>query len=84
MATIPTMADPCGRAAALRALRDEVITGGGVVEIESESGNGLKRRVRYSTADLAGLDREIAAADAACGGARPRRRTFYPQTSKGL
>lgn len=83
---IPTLAnDPCARAAALRGLRDRIITGGGVTEMELESGNGVRRQVRYGTADLPRLDREISAADAACGGARgARRRTFYPSTSKGV
>ena len=87
MATpIPTLTDdPCGRATALRGLRDEIITGGGVIEFDVEHGNGVSRRVRYGSADLPRLDQEIAAADAACGsGQGARCRTFYPQTSKGL
>lgn len=75
--TIPTLtADPCGRAEALRAARDAVITGGHAEEVEQGSGNGARRRVRFSTADLARLDREIAEADAACyrlNGRRGRR-----------
>lgn len=75
--TIPTLqADPCGRAAKLREIKDKVITGGSVVEAEQEAGHGGRRRVRFAAADLASLDREISAADAACAlksGGRPGR-----------
>lgn len=86
--SIPTLSDdPCGRAAKLRALRDQLITGGGVIEFESDHGNGVRRQVRYAQADLPRLDQEIAAAEVACGdarGARRRKSTFYPSTSKGV
>lgn len=52
---------PCDRAAQLRAIRDDLITGKAV----SEVGFG-DDRVRYTRADLGRLDQEIAAADAAC------------------
>jgi hypothetical protein len=64
---IPTLADdPCGRAVALKAKRDEIAFGDGVAEIDMEHGNGVPR-----------LDKEIAAADQACdrkNGKRPARR----------
>lgn len=83
---IPTLTDdPCGRAATLRGLRDEIVTGGQVIEVEQDHGNGVRRQVRFGAADLPRLDQEIAAAETACGGARgARRRTFYPSTSKGI
>ena len=52
---------PCERAAQLRAIRDDLITGKAV----SEVGFG-DDRVRYTRADMARLDQEIASADAAC------------------
>lgn len=66
--------EPCERAAQLRSIRDDLITGKAV----SEVGFG-DDRVRYTRADLARLDQEIAAADAACRDAHglapaPRRR----------
>ena len=78
MATIPTLeADPCGRLAALRAIRDKVVTGGQVLEVELEQGNGTRRRVKYSAADTDALNRMIIEANDACslqgGGGRPSR-----------
>lgn len=78
MAVIPTIeADPCARLAALREARDQVMTGGAVVEAEFEQGNGTRRRVKYSAANLDLLSREIIAASDACaalsGGRRPGR-----------
>lgn len=84
---IPSLTDdPCGRAQALRGLRDRIITGTSAIEVEFRAGpNGVHRRVRLASADLAHIDLEIKTADAACGGAEtPRRRTFYPATSKGV
>lgn len=74
---IPTLAtDPCGRAEKLRELRDSLVTGGRREEVEFIAGNGTRRKVRYSRADFARLDREIAEADEACArlnGKRGRR-----------
>jgi len=75
--TIPTLElDPCGRATKLREIRDNVISGGAVVEAEQEAGHGGRRRVKFSPANLGSLDREIASADAACSaktGGRAKR-----------
>ena len=75
--TIPTLeGDPCGRAMKLREIRDNLISGGAVVEAEQEAGHGGRRRVKFSPASVGSLDREIAAADAACSaltGGRARR-----------
>lgn len=74
--------DPCVRARELRAVRDRLITGEGVVESEFSGGNGSSRRVRYTKADMTMLNSEIAAADAACArsrGQRPRRFAVRPR-----
>ena len=75
--TIPTLElDPCGRATKLREIRDNIISGGAVVEAEQEAGHGGRRRVKFSPANVGSLDREIAAADAACSaltGGRAKR-----------
>lgn len=73
---------PCERAAALRARRDKIITGDNVSEYDAEHGNGVRRRVRYTAADLARLDQEIATAEAACRrkkGLRPKRFAVTPK-----
>lgn len=67
MAEIPTIeADPCGRAAALRAQRDQMLIGGKATEIDNEQGNGVRRRVKFAQADAGRLDAAIAEADKAC------------------
>lgn len=67
MAKIPSLEeDPCARVTALREVRDTLITGDGVAEFETESGNGLNRRVKYTSADLNRLDAQIAEADNRC------------------
>lgn len=79
--SIPTIKDdPCERAKQLSAVRDKLITGVSVVEFRSDQGNGVSRQMRYGTADIERLEREIAAAETACaavtpvaGGNRPRR-----------
>ncbi|MEM0978420.1 MAG: hypothetical protein AAGJ34_12865 [Pseudomonadota bacterium] len=79
--------DPCGRYEKLNEIRDRLITQKGVSEYELEQGNGVKRRVRYTAADLGRLDRQIADAERACVSRRggvAKSRSFYPQTSKGL
>jgi hypothetical protein len=79
MATIPTIeANPCGRLKALREVRDQVMTGGAVTEAEFEQGNGTRRRVKYTAANMDMLNREIIAAGDACaakttGVVRPKR-----------
>ncbi len=78
MAAIPTIeTDPCGRLLSLREIRDQIMTGQAVSEAEFEQGNGTRRRVKYSAANLDLLNREIIAASDACaaqsGGRRPGR-----------
>ena len=64
---IPTLEDdPCGRATALKARRDEIILGDGVREVDQEHGNGVRRRVGFSVPNLAALEKEIARADQVC------------------
>lgn len=75
---IPTLEnDPCGRLSALREIRDKIMTGQAVSEAEFEQGNGTRRRVRYTQANIEMLNREIIAAGDACaasqGGGRPSR-----------
>lgn len=83
MPEIPTLeADPCARAEALRGIRDKIITGGGLAEFETESGNGVRRRVKYSAADLTRLDAQIAEAENRCrikNGKRARRFAVTPR-----
>ena len=73
---MPIEADlPCKRAEQLRAVRDDLITGKAV----SEVGFG-DDRVRYTRADMARLDQEIATAEAACraeSGLSPAPRRRY-------
>lgn len=78
MAAIPTIEDdPCGRLKALREIRDQLMTGQSVSEVDFEQGNGTRRRMRFSSANLDLLNREIEAASDACalsqGNHRPRR-----------
>ena len=78
MAIIPSLADdPCGRLSKLLEIRDRIATGGMVVEAENEQGNGVRRRVKYSTADSSILESEIRLARDACnalsGCTRPGR-----------
>jgi hypothetical protein len=73
MTTIPTLSDdPCGRATALRAARDRIVTGGQAEEVQFTAGNGTARRVRYGAANLREINALIAEAEALCAG-RPRR-----------
>ncbi|MCR6673239.1 hypothetical protein [Devosia ginsengisoli] len=77
MASIPTLdADPCGRAAALRAVIDKIATGGSATEVEFEAGNGTRRRVRYTQANLTVLNRLLMQAEAACSGNSGRGKQF--------
>lgn len=74
--------DPCGRAKALRRIRDRLITGQQEFEIEYRANEGVGRRLRYSQADMSRLDAEIAEAMAACAaetGEAPRARRFAIQ-----
>lgn len=78
MAVIPTLeANPCGRLAVLREIRDKIMTGGQVLEAELEQGNGTRRRMKYSAANMDMLNRSIIEAGDACAGAsgsgRPSR-----------
>lgn len=67
MATIPDIVtDPCGRAAALRAISDQLLIGGIAVEVEFEQANGTRRRVKYTGASRDDLRRAIDEAQAAC------------------
>lgn len=71
MAAIPAIdIDPCARLAALREIRDRVLTGGAVTEAEFEQGNGVRRRVKYTAANMDALNREIIAASDACAATR--------------
>lgn len=66
--------DPCAEAERLRALRRLIVTG----EQPSTVRFG-DEEVRYARADLAALDREIAALDKACAAwsGRPEPRTRF-------
>lgn len=67
MTTIPTLeADPCGRLAALRTVQDTLLIGGSATEVEFEQANGVRRRVRFTAVNAAGLRAAIAEAQAAC------------------
>jgi hypothetical protein len=74
---------PCERAAALRARRDKIITGDGLAEYDAEQGNGVRRRVRYSAADLPRLDAEIRTAEAACRRHKGQKPRQFAATPKG-
>ena len=80
---IDPIENPCERARQLRAKRDEIIIGNGVLEYDSEQGNGVRRRVRYSSADLARLDREIAAAERLCRIQKGQRGARFAATPRG-
>ena len=74
--------DPCQRARQLREVRDKLVTGQQVAEYEFESGNGQRRRTKFSAANLIALDKEISKAEAACAaqsGGRPRRFAILPR-----
>jgi hypothetical protein len=76
MAITSLSADPCARAEQLRAIRDNIITGGQPIEVEHQAGNGQHRRVKYSPANLSALETEIDIAASACAlgaGGRPTR-----------
>lgn len=62
----PDEENPCLRAARLRLKRDKLITGEAVAEYDFESGNGVRRRVKYTTASLPRLDAAITEAENAC------------------
>lgn len=65
---------PCDRAERLRGIRDALITGDAVTETKFG-----EDAVKFAKADMAALNREIAAAEAACAaslGERPRRKRF--------
>lgn len=75
MPMIPTIeTDPCGRLAALREVRDQLMTGQAIAEAEFEQGNGTRRRMKYSAANMDMLNREILAAGDACAGSAGGRR----------
>lgn len=74
--------DPCLRAKQLRAVRDDIMLGRNVAETDFEAGNGTRRRVKFSMANLAMLNQAIAEADMACAaknGGRPRRFAIVPR-----
>lgn len=58
--------DPCQRFRDLNQIRDDIITGGKASEVDHENGNGVKRRVRFTQANLSALEREISKAKEAC------------------
>lgn len=63
--------DPCAKAEELRATRLAIISGKGEIEIQFD-----REKVRYSSANLGALDREIARLERECDVAqgKPRRR----------
>lgn len=69
--------DPCASAAHLRTLYYELLAGQAVSEVEYQAGpNGVRRRVKYSSANAAGLLALIQRFESECaliGGKRPRR-----------
>lgn len=69
--------DPCGRAAALRALRDERMLEGTETQVRHRTFDS-EREVRFDKFDAAALDRMIREAEAACsaltGAPNPRGR----------
>lgn len=74
MSELPAVEDPCIRAGRLRAALDDLILGKSVAEVAFG-----EDRVRYTRADTALLQSELAAAEAACREAlglapAPRRR----------
>ena len=74
--------DPCTRAQQLKAIRDDIMLGKNVSETEFEAGNGTRRRVKFTAANLDFLNRQIAEADNACAisqGKRPRRFAITPR-----
>lgn len=74
--------DPCVRAAELRAIRDDIMLGKHVAETEFEAGNGTRRRVKFSAANLGMLNKAIADAENACAiqqGKAPKRFAIVPR-----
>lgn len=69
--------NPCAAAASLRALYYQVLAGQAVSEVEYQAGtNGVRRRVKYSSANAAGLLALIQKFESECSlldGRRPRR-----------
>ncbi len=65
------LVDPCAEAQRLRAIRTEIVTGGGVVRIKEN-----EREVQYGAADLARLDALIADYERQCLLISGRRRRF--------
>jgi hypothetical protein len=69
--------DPCGAATQLRAAYHSLIMGQQAQEVEFDAGNGSRRRVKYSSVNLAALQAEIQRMDNACAAltlpTRPKR-----------
>lgn len=69
--------NPCAAAAQLRVLYYELLAGQAVNEVEYQAGpNGVRRRVKYSSANSAGLLALIQKFESDCAmldGRRPRR-----------
>lgn len=69
--------DPCASAAQLRALYYQLLAGQSVSEVEYQAGpNGVRRRVKYSAANAAGLLTLIQKFESECAlidGRRPKR-----------
>ena len=66
MAIATIIANPCQRLADLQTLKDAIITGGQVLEVETQAGSGARRRVKYGPGSIAALDVEIVRAQIAC------------------
>ena len=74
---------PCERATALRAARDKIIMGTGVAEYDFEAGNGVRRRVRYTAADVGRLETEISKAEKQCALKNKKRPTRFAVAPRG-
>lgn len=73
--------DPCAVLEKLRPIYYKLLGGEKEEEFEFASGNGQRRRVRYTAANLGELKKEITRLEAACAkkrGERPRRHAIVP------
>lgn len=67
MTTLPTVEDdPCGRAKILSAAIDDLVLGATAVEVEREAANGLRRRVKFTAANLPEMKKLANEAKSAC------------------
>ncbi|MBZ8133235.1 hypothetical protein [Afifella sp. IM 167] len=81
MAALPTLEDdPCGRAAALSALRDAIMTGEKIGRIRYRTANG-EREIEYRGQSLADVTAELEIARRACEGKSGLRRRYAKRFS---